>query len=88
VPMSAVQAGPEGSYAFVIRGDDTVEMRAVRIAGSWQGKALIESDLRSDDRVVVDGQYNLRQGVRVVETAHVKDTAGKTVEAERGASVR
>jgi membrane fusion protein, multidrug efflux system len=82
VPMSAVQAGPEGSYAFVIRGDDTVQMRSVRIAGSWQGKALIESGLSPDDeRVVVDGQYKLRQGVRVVDAGEAKDTAGKTAEA-------
>ena len=81
VPMSAVQAGPDGSYAFVIRGDDTVQMRPVRIAGSWQGKALIESGLSPDDRVVVDGQYKLRQGVRVVDAAQAKDAAGKTAEA-------
>jgi len=81
VPMAAVQAGPDGSYTFVIRGDDTVEMRPLRVATSWQGKALIESGLSPDDRVVVDGQYKLRQGVRVVDAGQAKDAARKTAEA-------
>ena len=77
VPASAVQAGPEGSFAFVIRSDDTVETRPVRVAATWEGKALIESGLADQERVVVDGQYKLRRGTRVIDTAQAKSAEAK-----------
>jgi len=46
-----------------------VEARPVRVAATWQGKTLIESGLAPGDRVVVDGQYKLRVGTRVIDTA-------------------
>ena len=85
VVPAAVQAGPDGSFTFVIRPDGSVEIRPVRVAAGWQGEALIEAGLSEGERVVVDGQYKLRPGARVVETA--KPAAGKTaaVEARDGA---
>ena len=73
VAASAVQSGPDGSFVFVIKPDNTVESRAVHIATSWRGKTLIESGLSAGDRIVVDGQYKLRQGARVVDTALPKE---------------
>jgi membrane fusion protein, multidrug efflux system len=69
VPTSAIQAGPEGSFSFVIRPDSTVEARPVRVAATWQGEALVETGLGAADRVVVDGQYKLRPGARVTDAA-------------------
>jgi membrane fusion protein, multidrug efflux system len=88
VPASAVQAGPDGSLAFVIRADGTVEARPVRVAATWQGEALIETGLAAGDRVVVDGHYKLRAGARVIDTSAVKVTPPKTAAAEPGATVR
>ena len=82
MPASAVQAGPEGSFAFVIRSDDTVETRTVRVAAAWEGKALIESGLADQERVVVDGQYKLRRGTRVIDTAQAKSAEAKSAEAK------
>ena len=78
VSASAVQAGPEGDFAFVIRPDNTVETRTVRVAANWEGKALIESGLADQERVVVDGQYKLRRGSRVIDTAQAKTAPAKT----------
>jgi multidrug efflux system membrane fusion protein len=69
VPESAVQSGPNGSYAFVVRQDSTVETRAVRIAASRNGEALIESGLTAGETIVVDGHYKLRPGARIVAAA-------------------
>jgi multidrug efflux system membrane fusion protein len=69
VPESAVQSGPNGSYAFVVRQDSTVETRPVRIAASRNGEALIESGLTAGETVVVDGHYKLRPGARIVTAA-------------------
>ena len=85
VPASVVQAGPEGDFAFVIRPDNTVETRPVRVAASWEGKALIESGLADEERVVVDGQYKLRRGSRVIDTAQTKPAPAKAASAQPGA---
>jgi multidrug efflux system membrane fusion protein len=79
VPTAAVQAGPEGSYAFLVRPDASVELRPVRVAAAWQGQALIEAGLAAGDRVVVDGQYKLRPGAHVIEAPKGGD---KTAEAK------
>src|SRR5205807_907273 len=69
VPESAVQSGPNGAYAFVVRQDSTVETRPVRIAASRNGDALVESGLAAGETIVVDGHYKLRPGARIVTAA-------------------
>jgi multidrug efflux system membrane fusion protein len=65
VPASVVQRGPQGPFAFVIKGDDTVEIRPIKVGPIEQGEALIESGLQAGERVVADGQYKLQAGSRV-----------------------
>ena len=65
VPASVIQRGPEGTFAFVIRDDLTVQVRPVKVAQIEQGQALIEDGLVPGERVVVDGQYKLQSGSRV-----------------------
>jgi membrane fusion protein, multidrug efflux system len=65
VPASVVQRGPEGAFAFVIKEDQTVEIRPVKVAQIEQGEALIEDGLHPGERVVVDGQYKLQRGSRI-----------------------
>jgi membrane fusion protein, multidrug efflux system len=69
VQDSAVQFGPDGSFVFAVRPDNTVEMRSLRIAASHRGYSLISSGLAEKDRIVVDGQYRLRTGARIAEAA-------------------
>jgi multidrug efflux system membrane fusion protein len=65
VPAAVVQRGPQGTYAYVIRPDSTVEMRPITVAQLRDGVALIDSGLSAGEQVVVDGQYKLRPGLRV-----------------------
>ena len=65
VPAAVVQRGPQGTYAYVIRSDSTVEMRPITVAQLRDGVALIDSGLSAGEQVVVDGQYKLRPGLRV-----------------------
>ena len=76
VPASVVQRGPEGSYAFVINEDQTVEVRPVKVAQIEAGQALIDEGLQAGESVVVDGQYRLQAGskVKLVPTAKPADT--------------
>ena len=77
VPASVVQRGPDGPYAFVIKDDQTVEVRPVKVSQIEAGQALIDSGLRAGESVVVDGQYRLQVG------SHVKPaTSAKPASAE------
>jgi multidrug efflux system membrane fusion protein len=60
-----VQAGPDGDYAYVISKNDTVERRPVEVASVQDGVAFVSKGLTPGERVVVDGQYRLTNGVRV-----------------------
>jgi multidrug efflux system membrane fusion protein len=68
VPAPVVQRGPKGTFAYVIKADDTVEMRPIKVGPIRDGVALVEDGLAAGERVVVDGQYKLRAGARVQAT--------------------
>jgi multidrug efflux system membrane fusion protein len=65
VPAQVVQRGPQGTFAYVIKADQTVEIRPITIAQIDQGSALISSGLAAGEQVVVDGQYRLQNGTKV-----------------------
>jgi multidrug efflux system membrane fusion protein len=65
VPAPVVQRGPDGTYAYVIKADDTVEMRPIKLTQIRDGIAVVAEGLKAGERVVVDGQYKLKPGVRV-----------------------
>jgi multidrug efflux system membrane fusion protein len=65
VPVSVIQRGPDGSFAFVIREDLSVEVRPVKVAQTEGGQVLVDEGLRPGERVVVQGQYRLQAGSRV-----------------------
>ena len=66
VPSQTVQNGPNGSYAYVIKPDNTVERRDVDVASIQDGIAVVTKGLATGERVVVDGQYRLTNGARVI----------------------
>ena len=65
VPASVIQRGPQGSYAFVIKDDQTVDVRPVKVSQTEDGLALIDDGLQAGETVVVDGQYKLQAGSKV-----------------------
>ncbi|HEX3501070.1 MAG TPA: efflux RND transporter periplasmic adaptor subunit [Stellaceae bacterium] len=65
VPAAVVQRGPQGTYAFVVKPDQTVEMRPITVEQVQDGAALIAEGLKPGERVVVDGQYRLQPGSKV-----------------------
>jgi multidrug efflux system membrane fusion protein len=72
VPTSAVQTGQDGQFVFVVKADNTVEMRPV-VAGMVAGaETLIDKGIAAGETVVTDGQLRLRPGAKV----QVKNNAG------------
>jgi multidrug efflux system membrane fusion protein len=65
VPAAVVQQGPQGPYAYVVNPDSTVAIRPIKVAQISDGQALIDSGLKANEQVVVDGQYKLQPGTHV-----------------------
>jgi multidrug efflux system membrane fusion protein len=65
VPAAVVQQGPQGPYAYVVNPDSTVALRPIKVAQISDGQALIDSGLKANEQVVVDGQYKLQPGTHV-----------------------
>jgi multidrug efflux system membrane fusion protein len=68
VPAQVVQRGPDALYAYVIRQDQSVERRTIKVGPVRDGLAVIEAGLTPGERVVVDGQFKLRPNVKVAAT--------------------
>jgi RND family efflux transporter MFP subunit len=65
VPDTVIQRGQNGTFAYVVKDDLSVEMRPVTVAQIRDGIALITQGLQEGEQVVVDGQYKLKPGFRV-----------------------
>jgi multidrug efflux system membrane fusion protein len=65
VPSAAIQRGPQGLYTWLITSEGTVEMRALKAGPTANSLTVIESGITDGDRVVIDGQYKLRQNAPV-----------------------
>jgi multidrug efflux system membrane fusion protein len=65
VPVTAVQYGPDGPYAFIIGADRKVQKRAIKTGVVNKISAVIEDGLQPGDLVVTDGQYRIETGSTV-----------------------
>jgi membrane fusion protein, multidrug efflux system len=64
-PATAVQASQKGQYVYVVKGDHTVEMRAVDVSRTVGPEAVIARGLQRGETVVTDGQLRLTPGAHV-----------------------
>jgi membrane fusion protein, multidrug efflux system len=69
VPSAAVQLGPNGPFAYVVKGDSTVEVRPLQLGVDSGGLTVITKGLALNEHVVTSNQYRLQAGV------HVRDNA-------------
>ncbi len=65
VPNAAVQLGPNGNFVYVVKDDDTVAVRNIKIGPADAGSTAISSGLAVGEKVVIDGADRLREGARV-----------------------
>jgi multidrug efflux system membrane fusion protein len=64
IPSAALQRGPDGYYAYVVKPDGTVEMQPLEIGQIAAGTAIVDSGLSAGEQVVTAGQYRLQPGAR------------------------
>ena len=64
-PTSAIQNGQQGTYAYVVKADQTVESRPVTVARNAPEGAVIAKGLAPGETEVTDGQLRLSPGAKV-----------------------
>jgi len=67
VPAAAIQRNQEGTYVYIVKGDNSVALQPVKVARIQDGIAVLSDGLQQSQRVVLDGQYKLKPGSSVVE---------------------
>jgi membrane fusion protein, multidrug efflux system len=65
VPAAAIQRGPQGTYVFVAKSDNTVNVRPVTIAFTQDNVSVIASGISPSEVVVTDGQDKLQEGSKI-----------------------
>jgi multidrug efflux system membrane fusion protein len=65
VPSLAVQTGQQGTYVFVVKSDQTVDLRAVTVERTSGDQSVIKTGLTPGEIVVTDGQLRLNAGTKV-----------------------
>jgi multidrug efflux system membrane fusion protein len=74
IPSSAIQHGAGEDFVYVVRRDDTVAARTVRLGAADGERTVIVSGLETGDNVVIDGTDRLHDGTRVAIVASTDNT--------------
>ena len=92
IPNQAAQISQQGPFVFVVKSDDTAELRPVTLGQRQGNDVVIASGLEVGERVVLAGQLLVRPGSKVhvassaPATVPAPKTDGKSDSARRGAS--
>jgi membrane fusion protein, multidrug efflux system len=65
LPTVAVERGPAGLFAYVVKADSTVEARPIKTGGDSEGVTVVSDGLQPGERVVTSNQYRLQPGAQV-----------------------
>jgi membrane fusion protein, multidrug efflux system len=80
VPSQAVQNSQNGEFIFVVKTDQSVEMRPVVTGITRDGETVVEKGLKAGETVVLDGQLRLVPDAKV--NIKALDTPVKTAAAQ------
>jgi len=65
LPTEAISLGQKGKFVFVVRSDDTVELRIVETGMRFDDQTLVTKGIRPGEKIVTKGQINLNPGTKV-----------------------
>ena len=65
IPSEAVQTGQQGQYVFVVKPDESVEVRTITTGQIRGDEIVIEKGVKPGEVVVTDGQLRLAPGSKV-----------------------
>jgi multidrug efflux system membrane fusion protein len=79
VPAEAVQVSQSGPFVFVVKSDNTVDLRPVKPGQRQQGDlTVVESGVKPDETVVVTGQLALAPGATVAPQPYAAPSPGNS----------
>jgi multidrug efflux system membrane fusion protein len=85
VPTQAVQVSQSGPFVFVVKPDNTVDLRPVKPGQRQEGDLMvIESGVKPDETVVVTGQLALAPGGKISPQPYAPQGAGNAESQEVG----
>jgi membrane fusion protein, multidrug efflux system len=69
VPTAAIQRGPNGTFVYVVKDDNTVTVRRVTITQQDDVQAVVGSGVQAGEKVVTTGFARLTDGAAVTVSA-------------------
>jgi multidrug efflux system membrane fusion protein len=79
VPTAAIQAGQQGDFAFVVKPDQTVDLRTVTVARTAGDESIVKDGLKPGETVITDGQLRLVAGSRIKVKSDASQPDGSQV---------
>jgi membrane fusion protein, multidrug efflux system len=86
VPVAAIQQGPQGSFVFVVKADNTVTVRQVTPGSTQEDNIAIEDGLSEGEVVVVEGADKLKEGSKVTVASAYKHKSSSSGSSSPGAT--
>jgi membrane fusion protein (multidrug efflux system) len=68
IPESAVALDQAGPYVLVVNDKNVVEQRRIKVGTARDGLLAIEQGLKAGEKVIIQGQQKVRQGMTVTAT--------------------
>ena len=65
IPTGAVQRGPNGTFVYVVKDNDTATMRPIAVQKQDETQTVVKSGLEPNERVVTTGFVRLTEGSKV-----------------------
>jgi multidrug efflux system membrane fusion protein len=65
IPTGAVQRGPNGTFVYVVKDDNTASMRPIVVQKQDENQTVVKSGLAAGERVVTTGFVRLTDGSKV-----------------------
>lgn len=65
IPTGAVQRGPNGTFVYVVKDDDSVSVRPITVQKQDETQTVVSKGLEAPERVVTTGFVRLTDGTKV-----------------------
>ena len=65
IPTAAIQRSPQSAFVYVIKQDNTAEVRNIVSTLTEGDEAAVDSGLEPGEAVVIDGVDKLQKGTKV-----------------------
>jgi multidrug efflux system membrane fusion protein len=76
VPTAAVQRGPNGTFVYVLKDEETASMRPVEVRQQDEDRAVIAKGVQAQERVITTSFARISDGA-LVQAPSASETAGQ-----------